>query len=125
MDGRVYRASQANNMYIFPGIALGAYLSKGNVVSDNMIVAAAESLRDMITAEEIQNGQVYPDLHDIRKVSCHVAGEVIKAAHEEGNVVNHALIRAIEKGDAELTRYIKSNMYWPEYKPLVSPRWEP
>jgi malate dehydrogenase (decarboxylating) len=125
MDGRVYRASQANNMYIFPGIALGAYLSKGNVVSDNMIVAAAESLRDMITAEEIQNGQVYPDLHDIRKVSCHVAGEVIKAAHEEGNVVNHALIRAIEKGDTELTRYIKSNMYWPEYKPLVSPRWEP
>lgn len=120
-DGKTYHASQANNMYIFPGIALGAHLTKGNIVSDNMIVAAAESLRDMITDEEIKQGQVYPDLHDIRKVSCHVAAKVIKSAYDEGNVANSSLIRAIEKGDDELTRYIKGNMYWPEYQPLVSP----
>lgn len=122
IGGKTFHASQANNMYIFPGIALGAFLARGNVVSDNMIVAAAESLRDMITAEEVAKGQVYPDLHDIRKISCHVAEEVIKAAHEEGNVINQLLIQALEKGDKELRRYIKSNMYWPEYKPLVSPR---
>eukprot|EP00889_Picochlorum_renovo_P004863 jgi/Picre1/31893/NNA_007241.t1 len=122
IGGKTFHASQANNMYIFPGIALGAFLARGNVVSDNMIVAAAESLRDMITAEEVAKGHVYPDLHDIRKISCHVAEEVIKAAHEEGHVINQLLIQALEKGDKELRRYIVSNMYWPEYKPLVSPR---
>ncbi len=121
VDGIKYHASQANNMYIFPGIALGAHLTKGNIVSDKMIVAAAESLRDMITEEEIKQGQVYPDLHDIRRVSCHVAAEVIKAAYDEGNVTNSTLIRALRKGDNELIRFIKANMYWPEYQPLVSP----
>jgi len=115
-------ACQANNMYIFPGLALAAHICQGNTVSDNMIEAASRSLVDMITPSELVEGKVYPDLNNIRQISLHVAENVTKAAYDEGHVVNPRLLTAISRGDVELKRYIKSCMFWPQYRSLVSPR---
>jgi len=121
IDGKTYSACQANNMYIFPGIALGAYLSQGNVVCDSMITAAAESISGLLTAEDLAQGRVYPDLNNIRQISIHVAEAVIMAAYKEGHVSNPNVLNALRKGEKELSRYIKNSMFWPAYKSLVSP----
>lgn len=121
VNGVLHKACQANNMYIFPGLALGAFLAQGNRISDKMIIAAAKAIPDLITQEELNEGRVYPDLSNIRNISRHVAENVVKAAHEDGDVVNHGLLLALSRGESELKRYIKSSMFWPAYKSLVSP----
>ena len=35
------KANQGNNFYVFPGLGLGAVLSKSRVISDGMLQAAA------------------------------------------------------------------------------------
>ncbi|KAG5538442.1 hypothetical protein RHGRI_019125 [Rhododendron griersonianum] len=49
-NGKVGHVNQANNMYLFPGIGLGALLSGARLISDGMLQAASECIRD-ITAE--------------------------------------------------------------------------
>ena len=62
--------------YIFPGLALGAFLGQTKIITDHMVMAAAEALPKMLTSVEKQRRQVYPDLANIREISAHVAMEV-------------------------------------------------
>ena len=57
---------QANNMYIFPGLALGAHLGKTGTVTDMMIQTSAEALPELITPEDLRLGYVFPRLSDAR-----------------------------------------------------------
>ncbi|KAA3475292.1 NAD-dependent malic enzyme 59 kDa isoform, mitochondrial-like [Gossypium australe] len=41
-NGKVGYVNQANNMYLFPGIGLGALLSGARIITDDMLQAAAE-----------------------------------------------------------------------------------
>lgn len=107
--------------YIFPGLALGAHLAQGNVVSDHMIMAASEALAGLIEPEELAQGQVYPNMQAIRAISLRVAVEVLKAAAEEGRLANAAALRALGFGDAALEDFVRRQMYVPEYTSLVAP----
>jgi malate dehydrogenase (oxaloacetate-decarboxylating)(NADP+) len=97
-------------MYVFPGIGLGTILSKSVEVTDSMIFASAEALATTLTAEELENGLLYPDLTRIRDVSAVVARGVIRAA-QEAKVDRETGIR--ELSDADLDAWIKSKMYNP------------
>ena len=119
VNGKQYSSSQANNMYIFPGLGFGAFLSCGNIVSDHMLMAAAQALPNMITEKESRHSKVFPNMRNIREISLHIACETIKAAAEEGHINNPALIRALGKGEESLRRYIRNRMFYPEYKSLV------
>ena len=109
--GITYTPGQGNNMYIFPGLGLGAILCEATKVTDKMILIASESLASCVTEEEFSRGLLYPDVSRIRSVSLHLARDVIRAAQEDG-VDGKKELRNLS--DPELDAYIKSETYNPE-----------
>ncbi|KAF5369455.1 hypothetical protein D9758_002564 [Tetrapyrgos nigripes] len=108
--GKVYEAGQGNNMYQFPGIGLGAILSKAKLVTDGMIEKAAVALAMSLNDEEKANEFVYPRLSRIRDISALVALAVMREAQAEG-VDQNVLYRSLS--DANLLEHIRSKMWEP------------
>ena len=109
-NGKTLEPGQGNNMYVFPGIGLGAILSKAVNVTQDMIYASAEALSTALTPDETEAKWLYPDIRRIRDVSVVVTCGVIRAAQAAG--VDRALaLRGL--GDEELDRYVRSRMYDP------------
>jgi len=119
-EGKAVYPSQCNNRFIFPGLGLGAALGQTGVVSSLMINKASEALVELITDEDLSRGAVFPDLADVRTVSCHLAARVIEQALEEGlELGNDEAVKAAGKGFEALKLYIWSKMWYPAYRPLV------
>jgi malate dehydrogenase (oxaloacetate-decarboxylating)(NADP+) len=110
-DGSLYKISQGNNAYIFPGIGLGISVSGASKVTDEMFLKAAETLSDAVTEKHISEGRLYPPLSSIREVSVGIASVVIRKAVEEG-------ITDIELTH-DLQSFISDTMYEPVYNSLV------
>lgn len=85
-EGKVYEPGQGNNMYMFPGIGMGAILAKAKHVTDSMVEQAAIALSSSMTSDEEAADLVYPRLARIRTLSSRVAKAVIRAAQKEVRV---------------------------------------
>ncbi len=82
--GRTVEIGQGNNVFIFPGIGLGALLSATTVISDTMISASASALAGAVTDAELQRGLLFPEIKRLREVAANVAAAVMRQAAEEG-----------------------------------------
>jgi len=82
--GVEYVPGQANNVYVFPGVGLGALASGTTRVTDDMFLAAARTLADQVGAGDLQRGSVYPPLRTIRDVSKAIAINVAEIAYADG-----------------------------------------
>ncbi|KAH8634348.1 NADP-dependent malic enzyme [Alternaria alternata] len=112
--GKMLTPGQGNNMYVFPGIGLGAIISKAVSVTQDMIYASAESLSTSLNKQEVADGWLYPDIRRIREVSVIVTRGVIRAAQKNG-VDRATELRGLT--DEQLDAYIKKNMYDPYTEP--------
>ena len=118
-DQHARHAAPRTSQYLFPGLALGAWLARGNVVSDGMIMAAAEALAERLAPEEVAAGRIYPALANIREISVQVASAVLQQALREGAVSSRAAARAAAAGDSTCDGFVRRHMYMPEYRSLV------
>ncbi|KAG5538451.1 hypothetical protein RHGRI_019131 [Rhododendron griersonianum] len=121
-NGKVGHVNQANNMYLFPGIGLGALLSGARLISDGMLQAASECLASYITDDEIQRGVLYPPIGSIRDITAEVGAAVIQAAVAEELAEGHGDIGPRElrqMSKEETVEHVKHNMWFPIYSPLV------
>jgi len=116
-DGRTFYPTQCNNMYVFPGIGLGATVCGAKTVTDRMLYVAAEALANFVTKEELAEGKVFPHIANIREVSHRVAVAVIREAAKEGQAT-----KLTEKDMANLEDFVAKKMYDPEYVPLIEKR---
>ncbi len=76
--------SQSNNMYIFPGIGLGALIARAPYITQKMLLAASSALSDLVTDEELSVGKLLPDLNNVLALSAHIAIAVAKEARDSG-----------------------------------------
>lgn len=119
-DGRTLVPSQCNNMYVFPGLGLGASLAGVSKITDSILFAAAKACTDSMTEEEIGWGRTFPSLSRIRDVSHRIAVAVIKQAQAE-DLATKITPRDLKR-DGSLEAYVSRKMYFPSYVPLVDPR---
>jgi malate dehydrogenase (oxaloacetate-decarboxylating)(NADP+) len=82
-DGNTFRPGQANNVYAFPGIGLGAIATHARSLHDDAFLSAARALARAVDEVRLAEGTLYPPLGRIREVSLEVAravGEAVVAA---------------------------------------------
>jgi malate dehydrogenase (oxaloacetate-decarboxylating)(NADP+) len=110
LDGKHFRFGQCNNSFVFPGVGLGLTISGARRVTNGMFLDAAKALAAHVTAEDVAQGAVYPELSRIRDCSFAVACATIRRAVAEGHadpdVLDH-LEKAVERA-----------MWFPEYLPM-------
>jgi malate dehydrogenase (oxaloacetate-decarboxylating) len=101
-----HEIGQANNVFIFPGLGLGAIVPAARAVSDRMVLAAARTLASLVP-----EGALYPPIGALREVSRAVALAVAREA------INSGLADA---GAAEtLEADLDAAMWWPAYVPYL------
>ncbi|KAG2537148.1 NAD-dependent malic enzyme 59 kDa isoform, mitochondrial-like isoform X2 [Panicum virgatum] len=122
-NGKTGYANQANNMYLFPGIGLGALLSGARHISDDMLQAGAECLASYITDDEIQKGILFPEVSSIRHITARVGAAVVRAAVAEDLAEGCRTVGPKELGsmsESQTVEYVARNMWYPIYSPLVN-----
>jgi malate dehydrogenase (oxaloacetate-decarboxylating)(NADP+) len=112
LEGRSYVPRQGNNSYIFPGVGLGVIVSGSSRVTDEMFMAAAHTLAEQVTEDDLKQGSLYPPLKNIRDVSAQIAAAVATVAYR----------RELARGPApaDLLGFMKSKMYEPRYTTYVA-----
>jgi malate dehydrogenase (oxaloacetate-decarboxylating)(NADP+) len=107
LNGRTHVPRQGNNSYIFPGVGLGAVACKTRRVTDEMFLAAADTLAGMVSQADLDQGSIYPSLSEMRAVSAAIAVAVADVAFKRG-------LAAAPK-PADTAAFIQSAMYDPTY----------
>jgi malate dehydrogenase (oxaloacetate-decarboxylating) len=83
-DGQRHIIGQANNVFVFPGIGLGAVVSQARRITVGMFLAAASTLADAVDDSRLDQGGLFPPITAVREVSMRVALAVIEAAVADG-----------------------------------------
>jgi malic enzyme len=109
IDGHLHEIGQANNVFIFPGLGLGAIASETSSVTDEMFLTAAQTLAEHVSAERLEVGALYPSVVTLRAVSREIA---IRTASE---AIRAGLSPLSE--DTDVTELIDAAMWWPAYAP--------
>tara|TARA_R110001583_G_scaffold16561_19_gene67945 strand:+ start:3928 stop:5610 length:1683 start_codon:yes stop_codon:yes gene_type:complete len=107
-EGETFEISQCNNSYIFPGIGLGVLVVRATSISDNMLMAASQSLADESMQYTKAKGALLPSLNDIRSISKSIAYAVAKQAIEDGV--------APPISEQTMQRRLSENFWTPKYR---------
>ncbi|EDO14903.1 hypothetical protein Kpol_348p7 [Vanderwaltozyma polyspora DSM 70294] len=124
-----YRISENNNCFSFPGIGLGAVLSRATVISDKMISAAVDQLAELSPLKEGDSRPgLLPSMAHIQETSAKIATAVILQAIEEGvarveeeeipNTKTGEKVKVPRDFDSCL-KWVEKQMWKPTYRPMV------
>jgi malate dehydrogenase (oxaloacetate-decarboxylating) len=106
--GVTYVIGQVNNAMLYPGLALGAIVSRASRISDGMFAAASNAVSSLVTVRQ-PGASLLPHIDDLRSVSVTVAAAVIEAANAEG-------LARVRFDD--IVQQVEDAMWQPEYRPI-------
>ncbi len=81
---QTHHIGQANNVFVFPGVGLGALTVGASTITDAMFLAAARALAGSVTNEMLATGRIVPPITDARTASLVVARAVAEQAMKDG-----------------------------------------
>lgn len=106
--GKVFVPGQGNNVFIFPGVGLGALLVGAQLITDEMLTVAGQRLSELVSRDRLALNCVYPPMSDLRNLCGEIAVEVARKAMEQG------VARKSVDPD-KLGEEVKSRMWTPHY----------
>jgi malic enzyme len=109
VNGIDHLIGQANNVFIFPGLGLGAIVAEAREITDEMFLLAARTLAEMVAPERLAVGALYPAVSDLRRVSREIAARVVCQSRDCG-------VGRLYRDD-EVFGAVDSAMWYPEYLP--------
>ena len=128
-NGKVFRADQTNNAYVYPGIGLGAIATGSRRLSDGMFLAAAHAVAAKSPTTADPGANLLPPLRQIRELTFHVAVAVGKQAQKEGltrpmsdETIATAVMPGCGSHATRRTNAISSNFVTSELCPLSGVR---
>jgi malate dehydrogenase (oxaloacetate-decarboxylating) len=104
--GVTYVVAQVNNAMLYPGLCLGAIVSRASKISDGMFAAAANAVSSLVTVRQ-PGSSLLPHIDDLRSVSMTVAAAVAETASDEG-------LAGVECDD--IVQQVSDAMWQPEYR---------
>jgi len=110
-DGVRHEIGQANNVFVFPGLGLGAIVAEARTMPDRLFLVAARTLAAQVSDERLAAGALYPAVDRLRPVTRAIALAVAAAARDDG--------LAALAPDADLEAEIDAAMWWPDYVPYL------
>ena len=75
---------QANNVFIFPGVGLGALVAEAREVTDEAFLTAADELAAAVSPERLETGGLYPPISALREIARSVAVAVVRRLRDTG-----------------------------------------
>jgi malic enzyme len=106
-EGARHVIGQANNVFIFPGVGLGAILSEIQRIDEAIFLVAARTLASLVGDERLKQGALFPDTAELRKVSAQIAAAIVRYASSE-RVGRHM-------AEADVDALVSDSMWYPEY----------
>ncbi len=107
------KIGQANNVFVFPGIGLGAIVSGAREITDGMINASAISLADSLDNSELDDRCLVPDISRLWSVCGDVATAVARQAVSDG-VCKEKL------SDTDIRQGVETMRWQPSYPRIES-----
>lgn len=104
---REVAVAQCNNLYMFPGVGLGALVSQASKVTDRMFICASKALAMMVSEAELEKGLLLPGMDAIREVAFTVAKAVAIEARDSG--------LGLLRSDEELGDLIRKAQWEPHF----------
>jgi malate dehydrogenase (oxaloacetate-decarboxylating) len=104
--GVTYVVAQVNNAMLYPGLGLGAIVSRASRISDGMFRAAASAVSSLVTVRQ-PGASLLPHIDDLRSVSATVAVAVAEAAVQEG-------LAGVQLAD--IVQQVQDAMWQPQYR---------
>ena len=113
VGGRRTVVGQANNVFVFPGLGLGAIVAEATRMPDELFLVAARTLAGCVSDERLATGAIYPAVSELRDVTRAIATAVART------VVRMGLAGCAETTDDAVAGAIDRAMWWPDYVPYL------
>jgi malate dehydrogenase (oxaloacetate-decarboxylating) len=104
--GVTYVVAHLNNAMLYPGLALGAIVSRASRISAGMFAAAASAVSSLVVVRQ-PGASLLPHVDNLRSVSATVAVAVAEAAVAEG-------LAGVRLDD--IVQQVQDAMWQPEYR---------